>query len=78
MEFSPLMIKFGVVKGHGYDAVGEFDINGYHGGKSIKFIKKYIGQHSVLYDGHISKDGKKASGEWHIEGMSGGFELNLA
>jgi hypothetical protein len=77
MEFNPLLIKMGIVKGHGFDAVGEFDINGYHTSKKVVFIKQYIGQHSILYEGNLHHDGKHVKGRWTLEEFSGEFELKL-
>lgn len=76
MEFKPLLVKDGVVQGHGSDAVGEFHIFGHHNEKKVKFIKQYIGKHSVEYKGHVH-NGTKLTGKWEVSGLTGDFELNL-
>ncbi len=53
MEFSPLLVKDGIVQGHGNDAVGEFFVFGHHNNKKVKFTKQYTGKHSVAYEGKI-------------------------
>jgi len=62
MEFNPLLIKFGVVKGHGFDEVGEFDVNGFHTSKKVFFKKQYIGKHAVMYEGTFTHEGRHVKG----------------
>ena len=73
--------KLKLIKGHGRDDVGEFDINGIveDNEKDIKFIKYYLGAHFVTYEGKLENGKKKITGKWTLEdGMSDSFEITRA
>lgn len=48
-------------------------------GHKVNFKKTYVGegraQHSVSYEGTLSKDRKRIEGQWKIGWMSGDFEM---
>lgn len=76
MKFDYCYLDHGIVKAHGIDEVGEFDINGFFTSKKLEFTKRYIGQNSIQYKGMITPDGVKAHGHWFInDETNGGFEL---
>ena len=49
-----LCLRPGRVRGQGDDEVGAFVISGTYSGSKVTFVKDYIGQHSVQYDGKLS------------------------
>lgn len=62
------------VSGYGSDAVGQFLVKGSVDGDSVKFVKKYIGQHMVNYSGVMR--GNVIQGKWFIPGnCDGKFRL---
>lgn len=54
MVFDYFSIDRGRVRGQGDDEVGAFVISGTYSGSKVTFVKDYIGQHSVQYDGKLS------------------------
>jgi len=48
-------------------------------GHKVSFKKTYVGegraQHSVSYEGILSKDRKRIEGQWKIDWLSGEFEM---
>ncbi len=68
----------GKLFGMGNDEIGRFTIRGQCDGSKVHFIKKYFGQHQVIYEGKLKKIGTKIDirGHWEIPGNCGGlFEL---
>lgn len=60
-------IEGGGVFGDGTDVVGDFQIEGnVQSDGQLRFIKQYIGQHSVIYTGKL--DGKTIDGTWELPG----------
>lgn len=66
----------GVVRGGGWDNVGEFEIKGSYdpGSREVRWTKKYAGQHRVYYHGF--REGKGIWGTWEIPGQArSGFHV---
>ena len=66
-----------VLTGKGGDAVGGFTVQGSVTETTIQFVKRYLGQHAVIYEG-TSTDGKAYTGTWKIEeglAVEGSFDL---
>lgn len=79
MTIDNLNIFNGQVKGQGRDDVGEFTINGdWNPNGQVAFVKQYIGQHNVHYEG--SFDGLHVQGQWKIPsaGLCDAFMLEKA
>lgn len=71
------MDKEGAITGTGSDEVGKFNIAGnFKIDGVVRFDKKYVGAHTVIYEGKIDKDGA-IKGKWRLDGKSdsGDFEL---
>jgi hypothetical protein len=70
-----------VVPGEGDDEVGSFFISGEYNLKkrTISFLKQYIGQHSVDYNGtfEMHKTDIVFEGQWRIETMVDKFYLKV-
>ena len=67
----------GRVMGDGFDAVGDFLIFGSYDedGADLSVVKRYVGAHSVEYDGRFD-DGGRAVGFWTIPRFgAGGFAI---
>jgi len=69
----------GSIWGHGSDQVGTFNISGKMNWSStgFKFVKQYVGQHAVTYNGKIQGNGDVWAGRWYINqnGDGGNFQL---
>ena len=65
--------------GTGEDDVGEFVISGAINisKKTIKFEKRYIGRHIVLYNGKLGSKYINANGKWSIGQATGDFKMKL-
>jgi hypothetical protein len=74
MKFTNLIIKNGVILGHGSDDAGEFYFNGFTKDKKVKFIKQYHRRHIVEYSGKMDSE-NKIRGSWKIDKMTDKFEL---
>jgi hypothetical protein len=70
----------GRVRGQGDDEVGPFVISGSYSGTKVHFIKEYIGQHSLQYDGKLTQPSHgsfELSGRWSVGAdWSGRFEMS--
>lgn len=64
-----LQFEEGVVRGEGVDYVGTWHLQGVYSldDLSCSWIKQYLGQHPVRYDGRITESG--IIGYWDIHGM---------
>jgi len=73
-------ISSGSVFGVGLDDIGTFVLRGTTDEESFNFVKKYIGQHEVLYFGQCRGDrNKTVRGKWTIPGnCEGNFMLKQA
>ena len=71
-----MMISEQGVWGSGCDEIGRFQCSGSVNGDTVKFEKRYLGQHSVRYHGHW--DGQQIKGKWNIgsTGDCGRFQLH--
>jgi hypothetical protein len=66
MAFNHMNIWNNLIEGRGSDEVGEFTISGdLKPNGQVNFVKQYIGQHSVQYEGQYV-DNKIISGQWKI------------
>ena len=66
MVFKHMNIWNNLIEGRGSDEVGEFTISGdLKPNGQVNFVKQYIGQHSVQYEGQYV-DNKIISGQWKI------------
>ena len=78
MIFDHMNIWNNQIQGRGRDEVGEFEINGdFRPNGQVNFIKQYIGQHNVHYEGQY--DGVRIiSGQWKIPAynMCDAFEIS--
>ena len=74
-----MAVNNGGVFGSGTDGVGAFVVSGTHDGDSgqFNFVKKYLGQHEVLYFGQAKGDGgdMRVQGKWSIPGNCDGTFL---
>lgn len=69
MEFSD-----GVIKGEGTDHVGPWTAAGSYDESKAAWVKQYVNQHSVKYEGSIGHQG--IQGIWDIRGvLSGPFHI---
>ena len=79
MKLDKFSLKNGQVEGKGNDTIGDFTISGtYNGDWNIRFVKQYIGQHSVDYEGKIIKTSSsdiEIRGKWKIDEVSDDFFL---
>ncbi len=65
MELATFRIhQNGKVVGTGTDSVGDFEINGTYQNHDIKWIKHYVGRHSIFYSGHINSEQTSINGVW--------------
>jgi hypothetical protein len=63
------------VKGEGFDPVGEFTFQGTYLNGAVSLVKRYVGMHSVRYQGKVSGEGV-ITGTWNIGDWSrGSFAL---
>ena len=63
-----------VLRGKGNDDIGEFILQGYvEPNGAAHFEKQYLGQHTVLYDGHLQ--GERITGRWTLQDFSDEFEM---
>lgn len=76
MKFTLALDQNGVF-GAGDDAVGKFVLRGQSQGNQVRFIKEYIGQHTVSYSGWTLMEGgsRLIRGYWDCMGANGKFEL---
>lgn len=77
MAFDHMNIWNNLIEGRGADEVGEFTISGdQKPDGQVNFVKQYIGQHSVQYEGQLVNN-KIISGQWKIpsKNSSGTFEI---
>jgi len=68
------------LRANGKDDVGEFELNGGVDKTSfqVKFLKHYIGQHTVDYNGSYDTKLHHIWGQWNIgDNYSGGFKLRF-
>jgi len=80
MQFQDMQVGLnGQIVGSGSDVVGQFQIQGQVSRQgTVQFVKQYIGQHAVQYNGIVGDSHVK--GRWTIPGTStqpGGFELKM-
>ena len=71
-----LTFDVGVIRGGGWDNLGEFVIKGNYdlATREARWTKKYIGRHNVYYRGF--REGKGIWGTWEIPPFSrGGFHI---
>lgn len=67
-------VSGGGIFGCGSDGVGSFVLRGTEEGDSFNFVKKYLGQHEVLYFG--KRKGDVVKGKWTIpDNCEGTFML---
>jgi hypothetical protein len=72
-----MSIDGGIVQGSGVDEVGAFTMRGKAVSQHISFVKQYIGQHAVHYDGALKDDldGQVIVGNWRIKSQCGRFRM---
>lgn len=79
MKLSTFSLKYGQINGKGNDYIGDFTISGtYNSDCNTRFVKQYIGQHSVDYEGKISKTSSldlEIRGKWKINETTDDFYL---
>ena len=78
MSFRNLQVGLnGQIQGEGGDAVGEFTLRGNIDQRGcVRFIKQYIGQHAVNYQGVLTN--AKINGGWTIPNtVPGTFEISM-
>jgi hypothetical protein len=79
MTLCKFSLKYGQINGKGNDYIGDFTISGtYNSDCNTQFVKQYIGQHSVDYEGKIIKLSSldlEIRGKWKINGLSDEFYL---
>jgi len=66
--FLDMGVSEGMIFGTGCDDVGAFVLRGKSNGGDFNFVKKYLGQHSVLYFGKVrgSAGSRSVRGKWTI------------
>ncbi len=69
MDFDDFVIEAcpnGKVLGKGKDCVGEFTFDGIFdpATRSCVFVKQYIGQHQLFYQGTLNSTGSSVDGHW--------------
>jgi hypothetical protein len=81
MTLDKFSLKNGQVEGKGNDSIGDFIISGtYNSDWNIHFVKQYIGQHSVDYEGKIIKISPsdiEIRGKWEISSCSSSDDFFL-
>lgn len=78
MTIPDLKIYQGFISGKGSDNIGQFEIQGsLSNGKTVNFTKRYIGAHTVNYQGTLTSD-SQIDGTWSLQGMSDAFQLKKA
>lgn len=79
MFFDFFSLREGKVSGQGNDIIGPFTMAGkYDNAGNVSFIKKYVGQHAVEYNGNLDCDdlgGFKIQGKWTIDYLTDDFYL---
>lgn len=79
MFFDFFSLREGRVSGQGNDTIGPFTMAGnYDNEGSISFIKQYVGQHVVEYNGTLHCDdlgGFEIQGNWNIDYLTDNFYL---
>lgn len=71
------VVMNGDVMGKGKDEVGEFELRGFcNEFGDAQFAKRYIGKHTVMYNGKV--DNKSMKGSWSVAGLTGNFEISRA
>ena len=60
-------------------SIGQFTIIGTVSGHQVQFVKQYLGQHSVEYQGTLTKDKKTIEGTWAMPayGMRDTFKIQV-
>lgn len=66
MDFSHVSFGSAYIKADGQDTVGAFDITGFRKGKKVHFAKKYIGKHTLNYEGEFDDEFKKIEGTYSL------------
>lgn len=66
------------VHGVGSDEIGQFSIDGSWNSNTgkVEFVKRYVGQHSVTYEGTLANDGTSMEGTYRVGGGSGKFRMS--
>ena len=61
----PLVLRFtnGRVEGEGQDCIGPFTFAGTYTDVGLTMLKRYVGGHSVRYDGRVEGEGEVV-GRW--------------
>lgn len=59
----------GPIEGEGSDEVGDFEFRGnFNGeGNKVRFEKRYIGKHSIYYEGDVTMEPASIEGSWGFE-----------
>jgi hypothetical protein len=78
-QYMTLNLAFadGVVRGDGFDRVGEFTLAGTYDLRtgSCSMTKAYVGAHAILYEGRNEGDGQWIWGVWRMRTDRGGFHI---
>ena len=79
MVFDFFSLREGRVSGQGNDDIGPFTMAGtYDNERKVCFVKQYVGQHAVEYEGNLDYDnlgGFTIQGKWYIGDLTDDFSL---
>lgn len=76
-DMHDLVIDFdgGVLRGHGWDCVGKFTLEGQvEPTAEVQIVKRYTGRHSVVYRGRHDGEGM-IHGVWALDGDNGTWAI---
>ncbi len=65
----------GLIRGAGIDNPGQFVIDGVYSATEAKWSKRYVGKHSVSYEGQLKKE--EILGSWALTQMHEGKVVSL-